>query len=454
MAEPNKPMEPAVGKTTPAEQPPKPKKPKKQFHISQLFFNNRFVLVFSFICAFVMWLGMELTSTENRSRVIYNVPVEVIVSESDSNLTVFSQSLSTVSVVVEGNNVIINRITADDVRVTAVLDHSAQIISGTDNGMTTYQLTLTAQKNGNELADFEVIGCSASTVTVKADVAMETTFNLTDMGTYTVDEDCYVNAPVFSVDTITVAGPRSVVNQIRTVGVRYAVDKALTQTQTLTTGLVCLDEDQGEVNSEYLRFSSDTVDVTFNVYARKTLALKPSFIHMPSDFPQDRISVTPATIEVAGSKEMLENLTELTLDTMLDFTEFTISNTSETVDIVLPKGFRNIDDTVQATITVDLSGYTHGTFTTTQISVKNASSNQYVTLVTGSLEVRVVGPKEDISWLTGNSIYCVVDLTNTNNVFGTMELPVTVEIHNNDSCWVIGSYTVNLQISDTPPGGG
>ena len=80
MAEPNKPMEPAVGKTTPAEQPPKPKKPKKQFHISQLFFNNRFVLIFSFICAFVMWLGMELTSTENRSRVIYNVPVEVIVS--------------------------------------------------------------------------------------------------------------------------------------------------------------------------------------------------------------------------------------------------------------------------------------------------------------------------------------------------------------------------------------
>ncbi len=448
MAETKKPIDAETEMDTKAETPAPE---KKKFDIGKLFFNNRFVLIFSLICAFTMWIGMAVGNTETRTRVIYNVPLKVIVSSDGDNLQVFSQSHTTASVVVEGSNVIINRIGADDVSVTATLDQNAGIVPDTNGGMPTYQLAVTAQKNGNELADFEVVSCSVATVSVKADEAVETSFPLTNAGQYTVAEDCYVNAPTLSSDTVTIAGPRSVVNQIYAVNLEYKLDKPLTENKTVTTGLSCVNENSEPISRDYLEFSLDTVDINFNVYARKTLTLKPTFLNMPVGFPTDRITVTPAVIEVAAPKAVLADLTELTLDTALDFTAFTMNSTSKNISIELPTGFRNINDTTKATVSVDLSGYTQGSFNVTQINVKNPSSNQYVQFLTESLEIMVVGPTTDITSLTSNSFYCVVDLTNINNVFGTMQLPVTVEIHNNDTCWVVGSYSVNLQISDTPP---
>lgn len=84
-----------------------------------------------------------------------------------------------------------------------------------------------------------------------------------------------------------------------------------------------LDDSGQAVDSQYLTMSTDTVEVSLTVYARKTLSLKPAFLNMPADFPQDRISVSPETIEVAGAKDTLENLTELTLDSAVNFSEFT-----------------------------------------------------------------------------------------------------------------------------------
>lgn len=450
MDEMKKPIDAETEKNAAGNVPAQEPAPKKRFDIGGLFFNNRFVLAFSLVCAMVMWLGMAIGNVETRTRVIYNVPLKIVVA-AEEDLMVFSQSHTAASVVVEGNNVIINRISADDVSVVATLDQTAGITADANGGMPTYQLAVTAQKNGNELADFEVVSCSLATVTVKADVPVEMTFPLTNAGQYTVASDCYVNAPAFSADTVTVAGPRSVVNRIYGVNVEYKLDKPLTENYTVTTGLTCVNEDGEAIARDYLELSVDTVDVSFNVYAKKTLALKPTLLNMPVGFPENRITVTPATVEVAAPRDVLADLEELTLDTVLDFTDFNTTSTTKNVAITLPTGFRNINDTTLATVSVDLSGYTQGSFNVTQINVKNPSANQYVELLTESLEIMAVGPITDITSLTGNSFYCVVDMTNINNMFGTMQLPVTVEIHNNDTCWVVGTYSVNVQISDTPP---
>ncbi|MBR4888201.1 MAG: hypothetical protein IKU17_03560 [Clostridia bacterium] len=447
MAETKKPIDTEEQVAAPAETAPK----KWKLDIGSLFFNNRFVFFFSLICALIMWVGMAVGNTETRTRLIYNVPIEVVVADDEGELTVFSKSHSTATVSVEGSSVIINRISANDVQVVATLDQNANVMPDAAGGVPTYQLAVTAQKKGNELADFEVVGCTISSMTVKADTAVETTFRLTNNGEYKVASGCYVNAPLLSADTVTIAGPRSIVDRIHAVNVNYVLGTPLSENHTLTAGLTCVDEEGKEIARDFLKYSLDTVDVRFNVYARKTLELQPVFLNMPAAFPKDRIKVTPATVEVAGTKAALENLETLTLETVIDFTDFTTSHTSVPMDIVLPTGFRNIDDSTTATVSVDLKGYTQGTFDVSHITIKNASSNQYVDVVTESLKVSVVGPVADITRLTANSFYCVVDLTNTNNVFGTMELPVTVEIHNNDTSWVVGSYTVNLQINDTPP---
>lgn len=466
MAKPNKPTEtenlhsePSLGTaTTPVSENGKTEKPKKlkrqlpSLNLANLFFNNRFVLVFSLICALLMWVVTSVTSTENRSRVIYNVPLDIVVTDEAGNVQVFSQSVKTVNISIQGSNLIINKITENDVRATAVLDNTSTVVEDGQGGMKTYKLKIDAAKNGNELADFEVVDCSETNVTVKVDEPMESTFPVTLNSSYQVGDDYYVNAPTFSTETVTIAGPASVVKQIHTVAADHEFKEELTESQKFTCPLLLLDDSGQAVDSQYLTMSTDTVEVTLTVYARKTLSLKPAFLNMPADFPQDRISVSPETIEVAGAKDTLENLTELTLDSAVNFSEFTISNNSVEVDIILPSGFKNISNVYKATITIDLTGYTQGVFTVSQIYDKNASDNQHVSLLTNTIEVTAIGPKDVISKLTNLSFYCVVDLTNTNNVYGKVELPASVSIYSDTNCWVTGSYTVNLEISETDNG--
>ena len=57
-------------------------KKKKRLKISELFYNNHFVMVFSVVCALVLWFIMAATNTTERPWEITNVPVEVELSAS------------------------------------------------------------------------------------------------------------------------------------------------------------------------------------------------------------------------------------------------------------------------------------------------------------------------------------------------------------------------------------
>ncbi|MFQ9793027.1 MAG: hypothetical protein ACLRX7_07145 [Acutalibacteraceae bacterium] len=64
-------------------QPKTPKK-KKSFGIPKLFYNDRFVLIFSILAAIVLWFIMATVNITN-SRVIYDVPIEVTLPDSAWN---------------------------------------------------------------------------------------------------------------------------------------------------------------------------------------------------------------------------------------------------------------------------------------------------------------------------------------------------------------------------------
>ena len=54
---------------------------KKGFSISRLFESNRFVLIFSVFVAIILWFTMAINNTENRARVIYDIPIEAVLPE-------------------------------------------------------------------------------------------------------------------------------------------------------------------------------------------------------------------------------------------------------------------------------------------------------------------------------------------------------------------------------------
>ena len=54
---------------------------KKRSKMLRAFENNTLLLIFSILCATVIWFIMMATSGENRATVVSNVPINIEVSE-------------------------------------------------------------------------------------------------------------------------------------------------------------------------------------------------------------------------------------------------------------------------------------------------------------------------------------------------------------------------------------
>ena len=117
---------------------------KRTFSIGKLFQSNRFVLVFSVFAAIVLWFIMAFNNTENRARVIYDIPIDTTLSDEAvaQDLRVFEVSDKTARVSVTGNSFVVNQLSSGDIKVSASLTSNI-----TRAG--TYTLNLTATKNSD-----------------------------------------------------------------------------------------------------------------------------------------------------------------------------------------------------------------------------------------------------------------------------------------------------------------
>ncbi|MBP3704686.1 MAG: hypothetical protein J6I98_04035, partial [Clostridia bacterium] len=88
---------------------------------------------------------------------------------------------------------------------------------------------------------------------------------------------------------------------------------------------------------------------------------------------------------------------------------------------------------------------------TENVNVINVPDGKAAELKNKNITVKVVGTSAQISKLTGESISCTIDLSSVTELKNLMELPITVAINNADSCWVAGTYTAYVAISDAEP---
>ena len=107
----------------------------------------------------------------------------------------------------------------------------------------------------------------------------------------------------------------------------------------------------------------------------------------------------------------------------------------------------NVTRVENATVTFNLNGYKETSVLTSNISVTNVPEGMEAELSTKTLTLKIIGTAAQISKLTGDSVFCTVDLSTVTDPSGSMEAPVTVTINNADSCWATGSYTAHVTLS-------
>lgn len=418
------------------------KKKKEKFSLGKLFRNNKFILVLSFVVAVIFWIVTSFDSENGTTRVISDIPIDISLSDeaTASGLRIFSGNDETASVTVSGNRVTLGSISKEDIIV------SAQT-ANTINTAGTYTLSLSPSK-ANVGDDFTITSQpSPSVITVYVDYYREKTFNIVDNVIYQVADGYYASSTLSS-KTVTITGPQSEISKIDTVSVSDKLGQIISSDAHLTLPIKLYDSSGYEISSNLLTLSVNEVDVDVSVLPEKSVSLMANFKNKPSGLTvnSDYLSVDPEKILIAGPATVINNISSLNLDD-IDFSS--LSNKKQTVEanVMLPDNCRNLSNKNTANVTLDFSSMESKTVTVTKFSVEGLSKNYKSNVTTQSLDVQVIGPKEQLEELDDSNLKAVIDTSTVDGTTGSTSMPVKISISGADRCWIYGEYEANLSIT-------
>lgn len=437
-------------KKVPEEQHEETKKGK--FSFSLLFYRNGFVLVFSVVTAVVLWFAMLFNqATEEEPRKIFDVPITINMSTEAQNegLKIYSQTHVSADLSISGSTAITNRLTYKDFEVTGTFSPSSTKVTGT--GLKTEVITLRVSKKNNQYSDYKIETVDPEEIIVEYDRVKEVTLEINNEVVVTPESGYYVSEPVFSETDIIISGPESSVNKISRVAAVYELDSPVKEEMAFTCGIVLYDTNNKAItdySGMYLELSTETVDVTVPVAAKKTVQVKPTTINMPDGFAESRIIVSPETIDITASPDEINKIDVITLETPIDFSDVSLAKNEFKREITLASGLKNLSEVDTAEITVDLTGYKEAVLTTSNITVIYEPAGKDVLVSQKTMTVTIIGSESQINKLTGESVYCTVDMSNWNGNNGSMEVGVKVSVSGANSCWAYGKYNASITVSD------
>ena len=411
------------------------------FRLGKLFYNNKFVMGLSILLAFIFWLYVSSTTQEDSVFTVTDIPISL--PELTHELKYFNTQDIKAEVRISGNALVVATVTSDDIYITA---SDTSFITSPGN----YTLDLVPKKSGMKKDYTFDSSPSPSSMNVYVDRQAEPReIEITDkIKVSSVDENSYASTTLLSQQTVKVSGAESVVNSIAQVCAEYEFKSTLSQTTVVTAPLVFYDSSGNKVDTRYITYDTAKVDATIPILKLVTVGITPSITNMPDTLNiSDKINVEPGTIKLAVPNNS-SNITEVSTEN-IDFSKVDLSNNKFEVGLSTPSGSKNINGIEKATVTFDTSDMETKTLTVTNFNVINEGDDQTTSVSTQSLNVTLIGSKDQLSSITSSNITAVIDMSaKAQNFIGMAEMPVSIKVNSKfNSCWAYGSYTVNVTSS-------
>lgn len=320
--------------------------------LTKLFNNNRFLMVFSFVLAVIIWFVVSFVYSPQTGRTLSQIPIEISFSDESMGYKAYSQTELLANVDVSGKKYVVEQLSADSLVVSASTDGINK------SGMYTLELKARKRTVGG---DYTVVSVSPSTINVMVDVEKQVEFNVAiDCVGATVTNaknrsESLLLEPVFADESnrvVTVTGPESEVRRISYITAVAEVNKELSDSETYPAGLVAYDA-SGMVlfdatNSlstlQYTTFSYEKTEIIAAVNLRKEVPLKYQSVNVPSKAPNVTLcEVTDGdveqqkvvtTVSIKGTKNVIGKINEITLDGTLDFNNTAVSQTKLTLPTI------------------------------------------------------------------------------------------------------------------------
>ena len=420
---------------------------KKQQKNQQSTLQTVLYLIFSLICAVLIWVYVSEANGVETDRPFYGVSV-VYEGESDmresKGLIISARDTTSAKITLTGNRRTIAALDSADMRV--VIDLSditttgnysrapkVEYIKKIDSG------TITQATINPEVVSFYVDKLSVHPVPVVG------VFNGSAAEGYSAD-------PLeFDSETIRLYGPEKIISQVDHALVevnRTDVDKTL----TFEAAYILVDADGNRFESDEITFDRETVNVTLPIRAVKEVALVVDLVAgagATKEYVQ--WEVEPGTIILTGDAETLAGVNSISI-AKIDLSKIDEALT-ETYKIVLPNDTESTDGVKEATLTLELRGLATRTFSIDQsnIACTNVSEGYIATVMNGSLDNVVIrGPEQVLRGITDNNIRAVADLTDYGTATGILTVPVKIVINGTTEAGAYGEYKVYVNVAKAP----
>ena len=433
---------------------------KKTTIYEKIFYNNKLLLVFSFILAIILWGVVKVNYSENTTRTITEVRVTLdadLAKENDFVAFVNDDDLN-VDVEVSGKPFEINpySLSRDDIVIEATTGYIDSA------GYKTLTLTPILESGVN------VVKVTPSTITVYFDRMRSAQVNveakLTNDMEDLVAEGYTVGQLAPSVNTANVSGPATVVDGLKKIYFEGTVDSQqlpLTATTEVVAQIsYALDKKRESqfLSCENVGTETNPATITIPVSKVSTVPTTVKFVNQPAYFDEHppRATISPAEVEISYTPDG-EEPTAFTVGT-IDFHDLKegvnkVRLTAKETDAAL------LHNTTEQTflVTVDLRSMRSKTIDATSSNVvflNQSDAKKYTAnLRTDGLgSLTLIGPADSLEKLTADQLQIEINVsslrTNTDIWQSVKVSNVAIRADDADDCWVYGSYSARVRVTD------
>lgn len=433
----------------------------KNFNLHRLLYNKTFVVTLSIISAFVLWLVLMMNQNTARDQVFTDISASISLENtaaSEMGLGIVSDiSSQKFAVTVNGPSYVVSSLKPDDFTITADVSNI--------NKPGTYNLALYGNRNSNK-SGYKFVSITPSSITVTFDYIDSKDFVVTpNLIGVSASEGLIAETPVFAnqeQSTVTIKGPRSVLDKISTIKAEAEVNRTLSSTQTFECYLslydkndeiiyrydsegTIYDKNDREVVSNNLNISFTSVKITQPISKKRSVNVVPVFSSIPSGMNKDSIeySVDHTTVTVIGTPDVIDNMTSIQLE-LIDFSNISLTNNVFEIAPNLPEGVKLLDSIEVFTVRINTVDFVERTFTVTDLRFQNVGSGLNARKNSSIRNVKVCGYKDVVNSLSVKDIYANVDLKGKSA--GNYTVDAVICFNKIDGVWAVGEYTSSVTI--------
>ena len=410
----------------------------KEWIAKMKLFQNTTLKAASLAGAIIIWLIIMNINDPVITRIIYDVPVNVVNSSYIESMGLsykISDGYDTIAVTVRGNRSLVESLTASRFNVVADL---TQIISlETDPVMVPLTVDCPNISKENMTAsprniNIDIEEMVSRDFVINATAAGTTPANGFEVGEMTVDPE-----------TVTIRGPGTLMEKIERVNAVVDVS-GVRGDKDMQPSIQITDKNGEQITDTQMSYlsmnvSEEEMTVHVTVFAvRSGVSLRVETSGEPAPgYTVGNIAVTPSTLSVVGSRAVLDSLEQngnvITIPAdsgLVDVTDRS-SDVSVKIDIreILPDGLSlasQISNTAVVSVQILPANSRSITVDTKNIDIDGLLDGYSCVFESSSLVVKIQGSPEILDGLTASSLHARVELSGI--LTGRQKIPVIVDL--------------------------